>query len=116
MVSVFRLARPWRRSATCVLATFPMSPARLLRRARTFTLGGEAGAVATTPTTVSVLPGTKYTHLNTATVTANTINAGSEIEIPFLALGGTAITAGSRLDLLAAYTCADGGFYSKLIL
>jgi len=72
----------------------------------------KAGAVVTIPATVSVPPGTKNTYLNTATVTANTTNAGSEIEIPLSALGGTAIMASSRFDLLAAYTCADSVSYS----
>lgn len=116
MASVLRLTRPWRRSVTCISAMFPMSPARLLRRARTLTWGSEAGTVATTPTTVSVLPGTKYIYLNIATVTVNTTNVGSEIETPLPVLDGTAITTGSRLDLLAAYIYADGGFYFELIL
>jgi hypothetical protein len=77
--------------------------------------GSKAGAVATAAATATVLPGTRMAYFNTATLTANTTNAGLEIEIPFSALGGTALNASSRLDLLAAYTDADGGFFSEII-
>lgn len=75
--------------------------------------GSKTGTVITSTTTV--LPGTKYSYFNTATVTANTTNAGFEIEIPLAALGGTPVTVGSRIDLMAAYTDADGGFFSEVI-
>lgn len=77
--------------------------------------GSKAGAVATAAATATVLPGARVAYFNTATLAANTTNAGFEIEIPFSALGGTALNAGSRLDLLAAYTDADGGFFSEVI-
>jgi hypothetical protein len=77
--------------------------------------GSKAGALITAASTVPVLPGTKYAYFNTATLTANTTNAGFEIEIPLSALGGTALTAGSRVDVMAAYTDADGGFFSEVI-
>lgn len=77
--------------------------------------GSKAGALVTAASTATVLPGTKLSYFNTATVTANTTNAGLEIEIPLSALGGTALTAGSRVDVMAAYTDADGGFFSEVI-
>ena len=77
--------------------------------------GSKAGAVVTAAAAATVLPGARYAYFNTATVTANTTNAGLEIEIPLAALGGTALTAGSRLDLMAAYTNSDGGFFSEII-
>ena len=77
--------------------------------------GSKTGTIVTAPAGAAVLPGTKYAYFNTATVTANTTNAGFEIEIPLSALGGTALTAGNRLDVMAAYTDADGGFFSEVI-
>lgn len=75
--------------------------------------GSKTGTVVTSAT--SVLPGTRFAYFNTANLTANTTNAGLEIEIPLSALGSTTLTAGSRLDLLAAYTNTDGGFFSEVI-
>jgi hypothetical protein len=77
--------------------------------------GSKAGAVATAAATAAVLPGTRLAYFNTTSLTANTTNAGFEIEIPLAALGGTAPGAGSRIDVLAAYTDADGGFFSEVI-
>ena len=77
--------------------------------------GSKAGVLVTAASSLTVLPGTKYAYFNTATLTANTTNAGFEIEIPLAALGGTALTAGSRVDIMAAYTDADGVFFSEVI-
>ena len=76
--------------------------------------GSKAGAVVTAAA-ANNLPGTRYSYFNTATLTANTTNAGLEIEIPLAALGTTPLTAGSRLDLMAAFTDADGIFFTDLI-
>ncbi|WBA42221.1 T9SS type A sorting domain-containing protein [Hymenobacter canadensis] len=75
--------------------------------------GSKTGAVVTSATTV--LPGTRFSYFNTANLTANTTNAGLEIEIPLSALGTTTLTAGSRLDLMAAYTNSNGDFFSDVI-
>lgn len=75
--------------------------------------GNKNGTVVTS--TATVLPGTRFAYLNTANLTANTGNAGLEIEIPLSALGTPLLTAGSRLDLFAAYTDGDGVFFSDVI-
>ncbi|MDB5235982.1 MAG: Por secretion system C-terminal sorting protein [Hymenobacter sp.] len=80
----------------------------------TYVGAGNKNGTAVTSTT-TVLPGTRFAYLNTANLTANTTNAGLEIEIPLAALGGTAPGAGSRLDLFAAYTDGDGGFFTDVI-
>ncbi|MBC6698056.1 T9SS type A sorting domain-containing protein [Hymenobacter puniceus] len=77
--------------------------------------GSKAGAVVTAAAAATVLPGTRLSYFNTANLTANTTNAGFEIEIPLSALGGTALTAGSRLDLMAAFTDSNGDFFSEVI-
>ena len=75
--------------------------------------GNKNGTVVTSSATV--LPGTRFAYLNTASLTANTGNAGLEIEIPLTALGTPLLTVGSRLDLFAAYTDGDGIFFSEVI-
>ena len=77
--------------------------------------GSKAGAVVTAAATATVLPGSRFAYFNTANLTANTTNAGFEIQIPLSALGTTALTAGNRIDVMAAYTDADGGFFSEVI-
>ncbi|GAB3857540.1 hypothetical protein GCM10028822_31400 [Hymenobacter terrigena] len=77
--------------------------------------GNKSGTVVTSPLTATTLPGTRFAYLNTANLTANTGNAGLEIEIPLAALGTPLLTAGSRLDLFAAFTDGDGIFYSDVI-
>ena len=74
--------------------------------------GTTSGAVVTNAATSSVLPGARYAYFNTASLSANTaaVNAGMEIEIPLSALGGTALTASSQLDLFAAFTDSNGQF------
>ncbi|MDO7851740.1 T9SS type A sorting domain-containing protein [Hymenobacter convexus] len=75
--------------------------------------GNKNGTAVTS--TATVLPGTRFAYLNTANLSANTGNAGLEIEIPLSAIGGTLLTAGSNLDLFAAYTDGDGGFFTDVI-
>ena len=75
--------------------------------------GSKAGAMVMAAATAP-LPGTKYAYQNTANLTANTTNAGLEIEIP-LAAFGPGVAAGSLLDLFAAYTDGAGVFYSEII-
>jgi len=77
--------------------------------------GSKAGAQVVSGASTA-LPGTKYAYFNTASLTANTTNAGLEIEIPLAAFGPAgSVTTGSRLDLFAAYTDGDGVFYSEII-
>ncbi|MBC8082320.1 MAG: T9SS type A sorting domain-containing protein [Hymenobacter sp.] len=75
--------------------------------------GSKAGAAFTAPATLD-LAGSKFSYLNTATLTANTTNSGFEIEIPLATLGG-AVTVGSRLDMFAAFTDGDGIFTTDII-
>lgn len=75
--------------------------------------GSKAGAMVTAPTTLD-LAGSKFAYLNTATLTANTNNAGWEIEIPLSTLG-TGVTVGSRLDMFVAFTDGDGVFTTDVI-
>ncbi|HEX8327233.1 MAG TPA: T9SS type A sorting domain-containing protein [Hymenobacter sp.] len=76
---------------------------------------GNKNGTAVTSTT-AILTGSRFAYLNTATLTDNTNNAGFEIEIPLAVLGGTTpLTAGSRLDLFAAYTNGDGVFFTDVI-
>lgn len=78
--------------------------------------GSKAGAAVTAPTSLD-LAGSKFAYLNSATLTANTNRTGFEIEIPLAALGTatTPVAAGSRIDLFAAYTDADGVFTTDVI-
>ena len=66
--------------------------------------------------TTAVLPGARYAYLNTASLTANTANSGVEIEIPLSALGGTALAAGSQIDLFAAFTDSNGQFITADVI
>ncbi|GAA3992918.1 hypothetical protein GCM10022407_41550 [Hymenobacter antarcticus] len=75
--------------------------------------GSKAGAMVVAGATAP-LPGTRYAYLNTASLTANTTNAGLEIEIP-LAAFGPGVASGSRIDLFATYTDGAGIFYSETI-
>jgi hypothetical protein len=74
--------------------------------------GSKTGTAVAASANATVLPGARYAFFNTANLTANTaaINGGLEIEIPLAALGGTALTAASRLDLFAAYIDSNGDF------
>lgn len=77
--------------------------------------GSKRGAVETTAADTP-LPGTKLAYLNTASLTANTTNAGLEIVIPLAALGSNLpVRAGSLIHLFAAYTDDNGGFLSETI-
>ncbi|HEX8505615.1 MAG TPA: T9SS type A sorting domain-containing protein, partial [Hymenobacter sp.] len=73
--------------------------------------GNKSGLVVTS---AGNLPGTKFAYFSTTSLAANTsaVNSGMEIEIPLSALGGTAVAAGSRLDLFAAFTDSNGNFVS----
>ncbi len=77
--------------------------------------GSKSGAVVTAAAGTP-LPGTKYAYLNTASLTANTNNAGLEIEIPLSSLGtNEVLKAGSTIDLFAAFTDGDGVFFSETL-
>jgi hypothetical protein len=76
--------------------------------------GTKTGTAVTS--TAAVLTGARYAYLNTASLTANTNNAGVEIEIPLSALGGTAVTTGSRIDLFAAFTDSNGQFITADVI
>ena len=78
--------------------------------------GTKTGGVVVAPATLD-LAGARFAYFNTPTLTANTSNSGLEIEIPLAALGaaGAAVGAGSRIELFAGYTDADGVFLTDVI-
>ena len=78
--------------------------------------GTKSGGLATAPATLD-LAGSKFAYANTATLTANTTDSGFEIEIPLAVLSSPAsqVTVGSDIDLFAAYTDGDGGFYTDVL-
>ena len=78
--------------------------------------GTKGGGLVTAPATLD-LGGSKFAYANTPTLLANTTNAGLEIEIPLAALSTAAasVGAGSRIELFAAYTDAEGGFFTDVI-
>ena len=78
--------------------------------------GTKAGGVVVAPATLD-LPGARFAYFNTPTLTANTSNSGLEIEIPLAALGaaGASVGAGSRIELFAGYTDANGVFLTDVL-
>ncbi|MET4076210.1 glycosyl hydrolase 53 family protein [Hymenobacter sp. UYCo722] len=78
--------------------------------------GTKAGGVVVAPATLD-LAGARFAYFNTPALTANTGNSGLEIEIPLAALGaaGASVGAGSRIELFAGYTDADGVFLTDVI-
>ena len=78
--------------------------------------GSKGGAQATAPSTLD-LAGSKFAYSSTATLTANTTNSGFEMEIPLAAFSSPSspVTVGSAIDLFAAYTDGDGGFYTDVL-
>ncbi|GAA4031040.1 hypothetical protein GCM10022409_14090 [Hymenobacter glaciei] len=78
--------------------------------------GTKTGGVVVAPATLD-LAGARFAYFNTPTLTTNTSNAGLEIEIPLAALGaaGASVGAGSRIELFAGYTDADGVFFTDVI-
>ncbi|MDB5271336.1 MAG: Por secretion system C-terminal sorting protein [Hymenobacter sp.] len=68
------------------------------------------------PTTTD-FAGSKFAYDNTASLTANTTSSGFEMEIPLSALSTATvpITAGTNLEMVAAYTDGDGVFFSDLL-
>ncbi|WP_460503744.1 T9SS type A sorting domain-containing protein, partial [Hymenobacter agri] len=78
--------------------------------------GTKTGGVVVAPATLD-LGGARFAYFNTPTLTANTSNSGLEIEIPLAALGaaGMSVGAGSRIELFAGYTDADGVFLTDII-
>ena len=78
--------------------------------------GTKAGGVVVAPATLD-LAGARFAYFNTPTLTANTSNSGLEIEIPLAALGaaGASVGPGSRIELFAGYTDADGVFLTDVL-
>ena len=78
--------------------------------------GTKTGGVVLAPATLD-LAGARFAYFNTPTLTANSSNSGLEIEIPLAALGaaGASVGAGSRIELFAGYTDADGVFLTDVI-
>ena len=78
--------------------------------------GTKTGGQVVAPATLD-LAGSKFAYSNTATLAANTTNAGFEIEIPLAALSTATvpIETGTNLQLVAAYTDGDGIFFSELL-
>ena len=78
--------------------------------------GTKSGGLVTAPATLD-LAGSKFAYANTATLTANTTGSGFEIEIPLAVLGSptSQVMVGSDIDLFAAYTDGDGGFYTDVL-
>ncbi|MDQ2770010.1 MAG: arabinogalactan endo-1,4-beta-galactosidase, partial [Bacteroidota bacterium] len=79
--------------------------------------GSKAGALVLAPATLD-LASSRYAYFNTPTLTANTSRAGLELELPLAALGTAAapVGPGTRLELFAAYTDANGNFFTTDLL
>ncbi|GAC1369634.1 MAG: hypothetical protein NVS3B25_04120 [Hymenobacter sp.] len=79
--------------------------------------GNKTGTVVTAGPAAAVLPGARYAYTNTVSLAANTTNTGVEIEIPLVAFGGTTpVTAGSTLNLFAAFTDSNGQFITADVI
>ena len=78
--------------------------------------GTKTGGVVVAPATLD-LAGARFAYFNTPTLATNSTNSGLEIEIPLAALGaaGATVGPGSRIELFAAYTDADGVFLTDVI-